>query len=144
MLPAAAFIAIPNKAGILIHINGLFNSISNMSLFGHGIGSSGNYAKMFSENLNQYAELGISDTFIGSLIGQTGILGLTLWLLLIYTPTLPTQKKSTNGHLIILTSIILISIISENTMNITSFLAPAIIISLVKNKLKFFRHEQIK
>ncbi|MEL7938657.1 hypothetical protein [Pseudomonas delhiensis] len=134
LVPLAVFSAIPNKAGILIHLSGLSNSFENISFFGHGIGSSGNYAKMFSDDLNQYSALGISDTFIGSLIGQIGVFGLGIWLLLLYTAILPIKKKQLNPHLIILTSIVMVSVISENTMNITSFMLPCIIIALARPK----------
>jgi hypothetical protein len=123
-------------AVIFIHINGFINSIKSISLFGHGIGSAGNYSGMFSSNRS--VNLGIGDTYIGSLIGQTGIFGTLFWLILacsiIYTSV--SNNVSRVVAIKIFVAIFLVSVLSENTMNITSFLLPSIIIGLCVNTNK--------
>lgn len=127
--PILFFVLSSNKAGVLIHLKGLANSIESISFFGHGIGSTGNYAKMFSDNLDTYYKIGISDTYFGSLLGQTGIAGVAIWFFLIYLVVSPI-KRTSKLDVIILTSVIIVSFVSENTMNVTSFMLPAIFISL--------------
>lgn len=143
-IPFAIFSAIPNKAGILIHLNGLSSSFTNLTVFGHGIGSSGNYSKMFSENLNLYSALGISDTYIGAVLGQIGILGFACWAALVVCSLTPFKKKALNTHCIIMASIVLVSFISENTMNVTSFTLPAIIIALVRSYEQNLKTQQLQ
>jgi hypothetical protein len=125
--------------GILIHILGFTNSIRTVTCFGHGIGSAGNYSAMFSE---QSLALGIGDTYIGSLIGQTGIFGTLFWIIVAVTIMCSSHsyKISKQIAIKIFFSIFLISILSENTMNVTSFLLPCIIIGLCLNTdKKYFK-----
>ncbi|WP_417778261.1 hypothetical protein [Stutzerimonas xanthomarina] len=139
LVPVIFFFFAPNKHGMLIHFNGFANAIDNITLFGYGVGSVGNYAKMFSENLTVYYKVGISDTFLGSLLGQVGFFGTSFWMFLIYSVIFPI-RQSNRLDLILLTSIILVSALSENTMNITSFILPAIIIALA-HQGKYFYNE---
>lgn len=132
LVPFIVLAHFDSPKGLLIHISGLFNSLKSLTLFGYGIGSVGNYAKMFSGNLTIYYKLGISDTYVGALLGQIGILGTIMWFLIgVQILVSAGQKKevlriATN----ILLSILAVSILSENTMNVTSFVLPAIIAGL--------------
>ncbi|MFC3340484.1 hypothetical protein [Paracandidimonas soli] len=129
LMPLMVYLVIPNKTGINIHLSGLYNSITNINIFGYGIGSVGNYAKMFSDDLSVYYEKGISDTYIGSLLGQIGSLGLFFWLFLMVLAIFPLSNRN-RTPLILLSSLIAVSAVSENTLNITSFLLPAVLIAM--------------
>lgn len=118
--------------GILLHIGGFNEAIATLSFWGHGIGSSGNYASMFS---SQMLSLGIGDTYVGALLGQIGIFGTLLWILLAFSIIVfsKADQKSIFLSLKLFFSIFIVSILSENTMNVTSFLFPAIIIGICIN-----------
>ena len=128
-----------NIKGILIHLVGVKNAIVYLNVYGHGIGMVGNYAKMFADDLTVYHELHISDTFIGAVIGQIGLFGFILWLSF-FLPKIK-WKSLFSGHIIHVGSIVLItqliiSIISENTLNFTSFIIAGIISGiLIRNSI---------
>lgn len=133
----AAVLLLINIDGILIHLVGLKNAIIYMNLFGHGLGLVGNYAKMFADNLTVYNTFKISDTFLGSVLGQIGLVGLLIWLsfFIRYSKDAILKKKTLVGSSIILSQLI-VSALSENTLNFTSFIIPGIIGGLlVKNKI---------
>ncbi|MDL5510256.1 hypothetical protein QSE00_00410 [Arenibacter sp. M-2] len=126
-----------NIEGILIHLFGLKNAIVYLNLFGHGLGMVGNYAKMFAEDLSVYYKFEISDTFIGSVIGQIGLVGFAFWISF-FLPKIKSIILSRTNHVgaIILTSQLIIAAISENTFNFTSFIIPGIVSGiLIKNKI---------
>jgi hypothetical protein len=120
---------------IMIHIGGFINSIKSITFFGHGIGTEGNYALMFS---NYLFERHISDSYVGALIGQIGIFGTLFYLILIWLIiyTSAFNKISKRFALTMFLSIFSVSVLSENTMNVTSFLLPSIIIGLCLNTSK--------
>lgn len=131
-VPFVVLALLPSREGIDIHLGGFGNAIKTMSLFGYGIGSSGNYTKMFADSVLRYESLGISDTFVGALLGQIGFIGFLAWLA-VCAFVLAVSAKSRRGATISLqlfSSIFAVSILSENTMNVTSFLAPAVIIGI--------------
>lgn len=123
--------------GILIHLHGLTNAIININLIGHGLGMVGNYAKMFADDLTVYHELQISDTYIGSVLGQIGIFGLLLWLAFFYKhlASIFLNKKNNVGSIIIVSQLTL-AVLSENTLNFTSFLIPGLLAGVVYNLQK--------
>ena len=124
--------------GIIIHFTGLYYAIVNINWFGHGLGLVGNYAKMFANDLTVYKQIKISDTFMGSVIGQIGIVGTFIWLSFFYRSFLNILfQKTMPGSIIILTQLI-ISILSENTLNYTSFFIPGILAVLVN---KYYKYE---
>ncbi len=125
-IPFAVFLLIPNKTGLMIHVSGFMNSLSSLEFFGHGIGSSGNYTKMFAKNLDLYHQLGISDTFLGSIMGQTGLLGIILWLIAMFLPVF--HRNSKRFAMRFLAAIVAVSALSENTLNVTSFAIPSLTI----------------
>jgi len=127
-----------NLAGIIIHFKGLYFSIININFFGHGLGLVGNYAKMFAEDLSVYNEMKISDTFIGSVLGQLGIIGLLVWLTFFYRHLIDLLRNRMLTGSIIIISQLIISVLSENTLNLTSFFIPGFIAVLVN---KYQLHE---
>lgn len=122
LLPVVVVALLPNIDGIMIHLTGLINSVSTITLFGYGIGSAGNYAKMFSADTSVYEVLGISDTFVGSVFGQIGFVGFLLWGYAIYK--IIGSKRHTYALRFLLAQVI-VSFMSENTLNVTSFILPA-------------------
>ena len=127
-----------NLAGIIIHFKGLYFALINANLFGHGLGLVGNYAKMFAEDLSVYNEMKISDTFIGSVLGQLGIIGLLVWLTFFYRHLIDLLRNRMLAGSIIIISQLIISVLSENTLNLTSFFIPGFIAVLVN---KYQLHE---
>ena len=128
-VPVYAFYLLPFKEGVLIHLTGVYNAAANLTLFGHGLGSAGNYTKMFAEDMTLYNQLGVSDTYLGSLVTQIGLFGMVVWLGLLFLCLNP-RTGSFRVALTILTSQVAVSLLSENTMNVTSFALPAIIIAI--------------
>jgi len=129
------FLMIVNIEGVLIHLIGLKNAIIYLNLFGHGLGMVGNYAKMFADNLSIYYQFKISDTFIGSVIGQIGLVGFIFWASF-FLPKIRSAivgKKVFVGSIIIISQLI-IATISENTLNFTSFIIPGMISGLLIKK----------
>lgn len=55
------------------HSNGLIENFKNASLFGNGLGSTGNFAIIYSDTS---ADIGAGESYIGTLLGQIGIFGL--------------------------------------------------------------------
>jgi hypothetical protein len=121
-----------NSAGIALHITSFLNAINTMTLFGYGIGNAGNYALMFGAGNGISRELMIGDTYLGALIGQIGIIGTIAFVGIAVSIIIRASEsiKHIETALIIFISILTVSAVSENTMNITSFLLPAIIIGL--------------
>jgi len=129
ILVTSFIIWLPNKEGILIHVEGTVNSFSKAELFGYGIGNVGNYAKMFNDNLEIYNSVEISDTYIGAVLGQLGLFGFIMWVsILCYLVFL--NRNSCRVSKILLFSILLVSVLSENTLNFSSFYMTAILIGL--------------
>jgi hypothetical protein len=98
--------------GIKIHLQGIKNAIESITLLGHGISKTGNQASLFSE---QNIEIG--DTFIGSILGQIGMLGLLLWILPFY---ILVKKNNYDLLSLIIIGQLIIAIISENSFNLLS------------------------
>jgi hypothetical protein len=108
--------------GIELHLVGLETAIKTISLFGHGLGQTGNLASMFGVQL-----VSISDTYAGSIIGQIGGFGYMLWILpFIYI------FKYLNYNLTskVIISQLLISIISENAFNFLSVFLVCVFIGI--------------
>ncbi len=125
--------------GVIIHFKGLYFAFKNINWFGHGLGMVGNYAKMFATDLTIYKKMQISDTFIGSVIGQIGILGFCFWGLYFMRYFLDIFKKVLMPGSLIIVSQLIISILSENTLNFTSFFIPGIL-SVLVNKYRLYEY----
>lgn len=126
------------SAGIAMHVNAFVNAVKTITIFGYGIGNAGNYAYMFGKSAISQ-ELKIGDTYVGALLGQIGLVGTILWMYVGSSVVLLSTgvKKHTEIGIIMFISIVTVSTVSENTMNITSFLLPAIMIGLSIQLSKF-------
>lgn len=135
-VPYLFYMLLPEKGGVQIHLIGLTRALDSISLWGHGIGSAGNYATMFSLDGTSSNELGIGDTFVGAMIGQIGILGSLIWLsiALLFIFWGRTFWGGRRAYITFI-SIYTVSILSENTMNVTSFLIPAVIIGMSRSSI---------
>lgn len=130
------FLELLNFEGFVAHFEGVEGFVNSINMFGHGLGYVGNYAALFGSPTVIKSNLGIDDTFIGSLFGQLGILGGMIWLGAfhkVFKGYIGTSFM-TVGSLIIGSQII-VSILSENTMNFTSFFIPCIL-GVFYDKLK--------
>ena len=89
---------------------------------------------MFAESLTTYKSIAISDTFLGSILGQIGIVGFLIWISYFSRYFLDILFSRFKPGSMIIVSQILIAALSENTLNFTSFLVPGIISVLANNK----------
>lgn len=120
-LTLASLYLVSHTPGFLLHLNGLVNSFKSLTVFGHGLGEAGNIAQMYdSNNL-----LAVGDTFIGSILGQLGIVGLCYWLSPFVLISL--YLKENKLILVLLWSQIALSSLSENTFNFLSIFNLAIL-----------------
>ena len=133
----AGFFLIDLK-GIIIHFKGFYFALINANLFGHGLGMVGNYAKMFASDLTIYHKMHISDTFIGSVLGQIGIIGLFFWASFFSRYFIDLGRRIIMPGSIIIISQLIISVLSENTLNLTSFFIPGLLAVLAN---KYELHE---
>ncbi len=131
-LASVMIASIPNKTGIYIHLEGLYNSLVTVSPFGFGVGNVGNYAKMFNQDLSIYWQAGISDTYIGSILGQLGWLGALLWFAIFWVCVFSAPKAAWASKAL-LASILIVSVLSENTLNFSSFYLTAITIGIINS-----------
>lgn len=99
--------------GVHAHTEGLITAIQHASLFGEGLAQVGNQAVLFGKEV----EIPIFDTYLGSVLGQLGVIGLLCWLLpfgwLVYRSPDPVLKA-------LLLSQLLIAAVSENSFNFLS------------------------
>ncbi|MBP6455540.1 MAG: hypothetical protein KA275_02320 [Chitinophagaceae bacterium] len=101
--------------GIKLHLEGFLVSIKTITFFGHGLGMVGNQSLLFGTQNT----IPIYDTFIGSIIGQLGIVGFVLWLL----PFVFISSKIYNSNKLvvyILSAQLIVSVLSENAFNFLS------------------------
>ncbi len=77
------------------HVYGLINNFYLLftNPVGYGLGSSGNFAKLYSEDIE-----GAGESFFGALIGQTGFIGGILYLLIIIELLKIVNKNKINSY----------------------------------------------
>lgn len=75
-LPVFLFFASFVHPGVANHLLGLTNALKSISLFGYGIGSTGNVALLLNGKIEPF----IFDTYLGAVLGQLGVFGALLWL----------------------------------------------------------------
>ncbi len=111
--------------GLVIHLFGFTSVFSSLNTFGYGIGMVGNQSFMAYGSVD-VLNLGIADTFVGALLGQLGWFGALLWfspfLFIVYFLGIR------NIYVKILLSQLLVSILSENTINLLSMLTISVLI----------------
>lgn len=115
----ALFLIMSDHAGFLLHLGGLTSSISTISVFGFGLATVGNYAVMYGDVDSTV----ISDSFVGSMLGQFGILGFLLWLTP-FTYVISTAWKSGVFAKVFLAQLLVCSL-SENALNFSSIIISA-------------------
>lgn len=114
--------------GIALHLHGLQEAITHMSFLGEGLGAVGNQAVLFEGSTS----LAIYDTFLGSVLGQLGLLGLLCWLLPFVLLCLKLKKHIWLQALLI--SQLVIALISENAFNFLSVLPLMLFLGFYLNK----------
>ncbi len=113
-------------SGVATHLVGLANALESISLFGYGLGETGNYASMFSLQ----KEIMIGDTYIGALLGQIGLIGLLAW---VYPIVFILKTIGRNGETIgvkIIYAQLFVSLVSENAFNLLSILNVSLLIGI--------------
>jgi len=73
-------------ASVAVHLIGLADNFHNLLQFpfGRGVGSAGNWAVLASYGNESTEEIGSGESYLGTLIGQLGIVGLAFYGLLFY------------------------------------------------------------
>lgn len=124
-------------AGLQIHVDGLLSSFSSVTVLGYGLGSTGNYATMFgSSSMNVVT--GIMDTFVGAILGQLGLVGLSLWLFVMYTMVYKLPKYGSLKAVLIVQ--IFVAFFSENSFNLLSI---AFLFLFIGGYYGSIRHEKL-
>jgi len=118
-----------HHVGVLMHMQGLFLSIKSATWFGHGLGMVGNQASMYGNPL----DLGISDTYIGAVLGQVGIIGLAAWLVPFVWMFIKLKENKTLKFLLV--SQLVVAILSENSFNLMSILFLMMTVGATINEL---------
>lgn len=118
---------------IAIHLSGLTTSFGN--LLGSGLGSAGNYASLYG---GESATSG--ESYIGTLIGQMGLIGLASFCYAIFSYANELLKKNRNkiGYLVVsvILAIVIESFMSESAINFVGTGSAFILLGLMsKNKV---------
>jgi len=87
--------------------------------------------------------MNISDTFIGSILGQIGIIGLFFWTSFFSKYFIDLIRGIIMPGSIIIASQLIISVLSENTLNLTSFFIPGLLAVLV-NKYQLYENSNTR
>lgn len=117
-VPVLVFVAAGYHDGIRNHQTGFENALKTLSFFGYGLGKTGNVALIF----NDKAEPFIFDTYVGAIIGQTGLLGTILWIMG-WTVVLVGLFKTNRTLGLLLFSQLFVSCYSDNAFNLLSVMA---------------------
>ncbi|MFO7657145.1 MAG: hypothetical protein R6W78_08765 [Bacteroidales bacterium] len=108
------YLYVSTHAGFMAHFYGFISIYDHITLFGDGLGSYGNYSRMFSED---YVDE-VGDSYWAAVIGQIGILGFFTWIM---TFIFIAKKNGFNHYLSwLLLSQVFVSSLSENTFNFMS------------------------
>jgi hypothetical protein len=113
---------------IKIHVDGFLLGIKSAGFFGAGLGMVGNYATMLGTSINE----DIGDSFLGSLFGQVGWIGVTIFISILCIIYMRIPKSSIIRK--ILLSQFIVSMFSDNAFNISSCFAIAIACGVVVSK----------
>ena len=116
LIVIAALIALISKfhSGVMVHVTGFLSAVHTLTLFGHGLGMVGNYSAMFGDD----RVTAIGDSFIGGVVGQIGLLGLVMWLFIMFKILSALDSESIGKRLLI--SQLLVAVLSENAFNLLS------------------------
>jgi glycosyltransferase involved in cell wall biosynthesis len=115
LIPLAIYWAAGFHAGIANHQTGVENAFNSLSLLGYGLGTTGNVAVIFGSAKGPE----IFDTYVGSLIGQLGLLGFVFWIMGWLVAIIGLNRSSSLLSWILISQLI-VSIYSENAFNLLS------------------------
>jgi hypothetical protein len=100
---------------VAIHASGLTTTFSMHSIFGNGLGSWGNYAKLYE------GTGGSGESYMGLIIGQTGLIGFVVFLYAFIrnTKIILKEGKSTLSYaiLVYVISVLIEAFLSESAIN---------------------------
>ena len=100
---------------VAIHASGLTTTFSMHSIFGNGLGSWGNYAKLYE------GTGGAGESYMGLIIGQTGLIGFVVFLYAFIrnTKIILKEGKSTLSYaiLVYVISVLIEAFLSESAIN---------------------------
>lgn len=113
------FFAYFYHSGLEVHVSGFSNSLKSISVFGKGLAMVGNQSHMFATEITD--QTGIGDTFIGSILGQLGLVGFIFWLF----PFLYFSNFFSSNSIFtrLLAAQLIVSILSENAFNLLSIVS---------------------
>lgn len=114
-LPIFLFFASFFHPGVANHLLGLSNALKSISVFGYGIGSTGNVALLLNVKIEPF----IFDTYLGAVLGQLGLLGAFFWLFAWFGFLLLFYRKNKVLATILLAQVF-VSFYSENAFNFLS------------------------
>lgn len=112
--------------GFIIHLKGLMNSFTSITIFGHGLAEAGNVASMYSG----FNVVDVGDTFVGSVLAQLGVVGLFLWSIPYFIISYIMLRYSVLLPATLLLQLVLSSL-SENTFNFLSVLNLALLCGVI-------------
>lgn len=115
LIPLAIYWAAGFHAGIANHQTGLENALNSLSLFGYGLGTTGNVAVIFGS----FTGPEIFDTYVGSLLGQLGLMGFAFWVMGWLVSIIGLNRSSSILSWILISQLI-VSFYSENAFNLLS------------------------
>lgn len=100
---------------VAIHLAGLITGISSLSLFGGGIGTAGNLASLSGTSSTS------GESFFGMILGQMGIIGLLVFVWMIFKMGKQIVKKDQNNYKYAFAAYVLAvmveAIVSESAIN---------------------------
>lgn len=120
---------------IAIHILGVTSAFVNVSLFGQGLGTSGNLASLGAGSLTA------GESFWGMILGQIGIVGLILFCFMIYVAS-KFSLKYNKGNICYATvayvvAVMIEGILSESAINYVGSGCGFILLGLLSKKRQF-------
>lgn len=118
-IPIVVIIIAQYHLGAKLHLIGISTALETITVFGYGLGETGNVAVMFGTT----SFPAIYDTYIGGLIGQLGIAGLLIWLFPIVVFLYKIRKVDYVLLWVIIAQLI-VAVYSENAMNPLSVAFP--------------------
>lgn len=124
VLMVAISFYITEHAGFMVHWLGLINVFNYLSVFGSGFGSFGNVSIMYGQNYIPH----VGDSYWAAIIGQLGIFGFVMWLIVWYSVYIKIKDENTLSVLLI--AQIIVSGLSENAFNFMSISFLMIMIGL--------------
>lgn len=100
---------------VAIHMSGFSTGLSDLSLFGGGLGTAGNLASLSGSSSTS------GESFFGMILGQMGIIGLVLFIWMVYKMNKSIVRKKHSRHVYAIAAYVLAvmveAIVSESAIN---------------------------